>query len=204
MSGTASSIRARRVFTGHEWLDNQEICISADGLITAIRPLPADDASGEVLDGIVCAGLIDLQLYGAQDTMFSNQPTVECIAATFEEHSRAGTVAFQITLNCVAPETMWRAIDACAQVRIPSLGAGKIFSQITSCQCIFQIFAPFKSCVRANRAAQVLHALGLAFFTHSVACSASASFAPLTIFESKNSTFSRAHSTAAAASPVCT
>jgi N-acetylglucosamine-6-phosphate deacetylase len=134
MSGTASSIRARRVFTGHEWLDHQEICVSADGLITAIRPLPAaaDGGADDALDGIVCAGLIDLQLYGAQDVMFSNQPTVECIAATFEEHSRAGTTQFQITLNCVAPETMWRAIDACAQVAQNFLFAQIFSRQISS------------------------------------------------------------------------
>lgn len=96
-----------RVFTGHEWLSNQAISIE-DGLINSLH-----HESGGISDGFLVPGFIDLQVYGGDGLLFSNHQTVAAIQATFDEHIKTGTVAFQITLNCSPKKSMWAAIEAC-------------------------------------------------------------------------------------------
>lgn len=88
-------IRFDKIFTGSEWIRDKSIVIE-DGRIAKIAP---GDGVGAQM-GFLCAGFIDLQLYGGGGKLFSNQVTTECITSTFEEHIKTGTVAFQITLNC--------------------------------------------------------------------------------------------------------
>ena len=101
-------IRFDKIFTGSEWIRDKSIVIE-DGRIAKIAP-----GNGEgVKNGFLCAGFIDLQLYGGGGKLFSNQATTDCITSTFEEHIKTGTVAFQITLNCSPKNTMSQAIQAC-------------------------------------------------------------------------------------------
>ena len=97
---------ASRIFTGQQWLENKEISVT-DGRISAIS-----DGHGVASDNILVPGFIDLQIYGGGGILFSNHQTTESIQATFDEHHKTGTVAFQITLNCNPKENMWKAIDA--------------------------------------------------------------------------------------------
>ena len=101
-------IRFDKIFTGSEWIRDKSIVIE-DGRIAKIAP---GDGEG-YKNGFLCAGFIDLQLYGGGGKLFSNQATTECIRSTFEEHIKTGTVAFQITLNCSPKMTMSQAIQAC-------------------------------------------------------------------------------------------
>lgn len=101
-------ILAKRVFTGHEWLVDQQIHVH-QGRIQEIKSVEGDLQGS----GFICAGFIDLQVYGGGELLFSNHPTEASIAKTFEEHHKTGTTHFQITLNCSPKETMWRAIDSC-------------------------------------------------------------------------------------------
>ena len=96
-----------RVFTGHEWLENQAISFEY-GQIKSMQM-----ETGGVSEGFLVPGFIDLQVYGGGGILFSNHQTEEAIQSTFEEHSRKGTIAFQITLNCSPKSAMWQAIDAC-------------------------------------------------------------------------------------------
>lgn len=66
-----------------------------------------------VANGFLVPGFIDLQVYGGGGLLFSNHQTETAIQATFDEHARTGTIAFQITLNCSPKKTMWAAIEAC-------------------------------------------------------------------------------------------
>jgi N-acetylglucosamine-6-phosphate deacetylase len=100
-----------RVFTGHEWLLNQAIFIE-DGLINSLH-----HEAGGISDGFLVPGFIDLQVYGGGGLLFSNHQTVAAIQATFDEHVKTGTVAFQITLNCSPKKSMWAAIEACKSYR---------------------------------------------------------------------------------------
>lgn len=97
---------ASRIFTGHEWLENKEIIVE-NGLISAIS-----NGQGAASENILVPGFIDLQIYGGGGILFSNHQTTEAIQATFDEHHKTGTVAFQITLNCSPAGSMWKAIDA--------------------------------------------------------------------------------------------
>lgn len=101
-------IKFAKIFTGSEWLLDKSIIIE-DGRIKSI--VSSDGVS--IKNGFLCAGFIDLQLYGGGERLFSNQATTECIASTFEEHIKTGTIAFQITLNCSPKNTMSQAIQAC-------------------------------------------------------------------------------------------
>jgi len=102
------ALRFDKIFTGSEWLSDKSIVIE-QGRILSIIP-----GKGECIkNGFLCAGFVDLQLYGGGGKLFSNQTTTECIASTFEEHIKTGTVAFQITLNCSPRNTMFQAIQAC-------------------------------------------------------------------------------------------
>ena len=101
-------IRFDKIFTGSEWIRDKSIVIE-DGRIAKIAP----GDGGGAKNGFLCAGFIDLQLYGGGGKLFSNQATTECITSTFEEHIKTGTVAFQITLNCSPKNTMSQAIQAC-------------------------------------------------------------------------------------------
>lgn len=97
---------ASRIFTGQQWLENKEISVT-NGRISAIS-----DGSGAASENFLVPGFIDLQIYGGGGILFSNHQTTEAIQATFDEHHKTGTVAFQITLNCSPAESMWKAIDA--------------------------------------------------------------------------------------------
>ncbi len=100
-----------RVFTGHQWLENQAISIE-DGHITSIQ-----NESGGIADGFLVPGFIDLQVYGGGGILFSNHQTEAAIQATFDDHAIKGTVAFQITLNCSPKSSIWAAIQACKSYR---------------------------------------------------------------------------------------
>lgn len=106
---------ASRIFTGHEWLENQEISLE-NGRISAIS-----SGSGAPSDNFLVPGFIDLQIYGGGGILFSNHQTTEAIQATFDEHHKTGTVAFQITLNCSPASSMWKAIDAYTSYNGPGL-----------------------------------------------------------------------------------
>ena len=97
-----------KIFTGSEWLSDKSILIE-QGRITSI----VSGHGGGIKNGFLCAGFIDLQVYGGGERLFSNQATIDCIASTFDEHIKTGTVAFQITLNCSPKNTMSQAIQAC-------------------------------------------------------------------------------------------
>ncbi len=96
----------KKVFTGTEWLNNQAISFE-NGKIAAMETGVGGDQNG-----FLCAGFIDLQVYGGGGLLFSNQQTTQAIQATFDEHIKTGTTHFQITLNCSPKVNMWRAIEA--------------------------------------------------------------------------------------------
>ena len=106
---------ASRIFTGHEWLNNKEISVE-NGRISAIS-----DGQGQASENFLVPGFIDLQIYGGGGILFSNHQTTEAIQATFDEHHKTGTVAFQITLNCNPKEAMWKAIEAYKNYTGPGL-----------------------------------------------------------------------------------
>ena len=108
-------IFAPRLFTGDAWFDNQVIELTPEGRISAIRSaLPSESKGcGSGTRTMVVPGFVDLQVYGGDGHLFSNEQTVQAIYATFREHSKTGTVAFQIAMNCNSAEAMWAAVDAC-------------------------------------------------------------------------------------------
>ena len=106
---------ASRIFTGQQWLENKEISVT-NGRISAIS-----DGHGVASENFLVPGFIDLQVYGGGGILFSNHQTTESIQATFDEHHKTGTVAFQITLNCNPKENMWKAINAYKNYTGPGL-----------------------------------------------------------------------------------
>ena len=104
-------ISANKIFTGREWLFQQEIHVENDRIVAIQAVESIDDI--QYKEGFICPGFIDLQVYGGGGILFSNHQTVESIQKTYEEHLATGTHFFQITLNCSPKESMWKAIEAC-------------------------------------------------------------------------------------------
>lgn len=103
------TIKARKVFTGKEWLEDVEIRTEG-GKILSIKPAIADKWDFE--KGFLMAGMIDLQIYGGEGKLFSNEPDLATIEATYEEIYQSGTRYFQITMNCAPMEYYERALKA--------------------------------------------------------------------------------------------
>jgi N-acetylglucosamine-6-phosphate deacetylase len=106
-----------RVYTGNEILEKADIVVE-NHRIAAITDHAEVGSHAEVinLSGFsIAPAFIDLQVYGGNDKLFNNEPTVETIRATRDAAMKGGTAYFQITLSCSPLETMWKAIDACRE-----------------------------------------------------------------------------------------
>ena len=104
-----------RVFTGDSVLDKAHVTVE-QAQITHVQTTEPDTTGAQVIDlqgKSLAPAFIDLQIYGGKGKLFNNEPTVESIRKTYETVQEGGTFAFQITLSCSPPETMWQAIDAC-------------------------------------------------------------------------------------------
>jgi N-acetylglucosamine-6-phosphate deacetylase len=102
---------ARRLFDGHNYIDNQVLTI-ANGIITAID----NDTSSvdKTLAGLVVPGYIDLQVNGGGGVLFNASPSLSGIRTIMTAHAKFGTTAMLPTLISDTVETMECAADAIA------------------------------------------------------------------------------------------
>src|SRR5829696_6997461 len=103
-------VRAEKMFTGTDWLYNQEIFIE-NGKIQSIEPA----ASGfikEDADSFLAPAFIDFQVYGAAKKLLAVSPTVDTLQTMQEVFSKEGTCLFQPTLATNTIAVFKSAIDA--------------------------------------------------------------------------------------------
>ncbi len=105
--------KAKRVFTGTEWLDNEAV-LCEDGLIKDILPvslLPEDLHVGTTCD-ILAPAFIDIQIYGASSKLFSMYPTKETLAVMNEYCKTGGASLFLPTISTNTADVIKKGIDA--------------------------------------------------------------------------------------------
>lgn len=105
------TLRVAKLFNGEKICERQALVLD-QGKVQEIRPLSAEEDL-DLADGLVCPPFIDLQVYGGGGLLFSNDPSMASIEATFDTHRQTGTGYFQITLNCNPATQVWQAISAC-------------------------------------------------------------------------------------------
>ena len=70
-----------RIFTEYQVLDNHAVLISRDRILAIVPSdeIPNDFEVVDVQGGNICPGLIDLQIYGTGNDLFSAELTVESL-----------------------------------------------------------------------------------------------------------------------------
>jgi N-acetylglucosamine-6-phosphate deacetylase len=101
-----------RIFTGTEWIENGTV-ICDGGRITGI-----DNSSGIHDDAVDCGGqllvpaLLDLQIYGAGDKLFSAYPEPASLAILAEENKKAGVAECLATIATQPLDVIYKSIAA--------------------------------------------------------------------------------------------
>ncbi|MGJ1448475.1 N-acetylglucosamine-6-phosphate deacetylase [Sphingobacterium spiritivorum] len=94
-----------RIFTGTEILSDRMIVLEK-GKISSIIPSEQPPAGAKIIDangGLVSAGLIDLQIYGAGDQLFSAELTSDSLAKIEDTLLKQGCTSY---LLCLATNTI--------------------------------------------------------------------------------------------------
>ncbi|MEO6915027.1 MAG: N-acetylglucosamine-6-phosphate deacetylase [Chitinophagaceae bacterium] len=113
-----------RIYTGSEVLENAAVIIE-DGIIADL--IPADQLPDEIrktdLNGLNLApSLIDLQIYGGNGKLFSNDLSVDTLKATAEYCLAGGASHFMITM---ATDSIEKFLEGVAAVRAYQAEGGK-------------------------------------------------------------------------------
>ncbi len=104
-------LRAEKLFTGEDWLYNQQIVIE-DGIIQSVSPDMDLPFVSNNTPCFVAPAFIDFQVYGAAQKLFSVYPEAETLQVMHEVFSAEGTCLFQPTLATNKIEVFQKAIDA--------------------------------------------------------------------------------------------
>lgn len=104
------SVQAEKIFTGTDWLYNQDIIIE-DGIIKDIAP-NGNVFVKEDADHFIAPAFIDFQVYGAAGKLLAVYPTADTLQTMHEVFSKEGTCLFQPTLATNTIEVFKKGIDA--------------------------------------------------------------------------------------------
>jgi N-acetylglucosamine-6-phosphate deacetylase len=103
-----------RVFTGKEILTGVAV-ITEKEIVTGILPAAGIPAGAEITDlqnKILAPAFIDIQIYGGNGKLFSNDQSVDAIQSTCEYCKSGGASHFFITLATNSMEIFFKGIDA--------------------------------------------------------------------------------------------
>jgi len=100
------------IFTGKEILTGSAILVD-DGVITGFvydTDLPDDYEVRDIGGNNIAPAMIDLQIYGGNGYLFSADPSVEAIEATYKYCLQGGATKFLLTLATNTPEVFNKGI----------------------------------------------------------------------------------------------
>lgn len=105
---------AAQIFDGWTLKEHMAVVVE-QGKVLGLLPLeqlPADAPLHHFPNAILAPSLIDIQIYGGYGQMFSLDPTVESLKATYKYCLDGGASHFQATVATNSLEIMHRAIEA--------------------------------------------------------------------------------------------
>ena len=103
-----------RIFTGETFLTDHAL-ITENGTIVDVVPrkmIPVNAAIVDLPNKILAPAFIDIQIYGGNGKLFSNELSVEAIQATYDYCLSGGAAHFFITLATNSMEVFYKGIDA--------------------------------------------------------------------------------------------
>lgn len=105
--------KAKRVFTGTEWLENKAV-LCEDGFIKDILSLNSlpEGINAEETGEILAPSFIDIQIYGASSKLFSMYPSKETLAVMNEYCLVGGASLFLPTISTNTIDVLKKGIDA--------------------------------------------------------------------------------------------
>lgn len=105
------TIRAEKIFTGTDWLYNQDIVVN-DGTILSVTPSTENTLVSNDADTFVAPAFIDFQVYGAAQKLFAVYPSAKTLGTMNEVFAAEGTCLFQPTLATNTLDVFKKGIDA--------------------------------------------------------------------------------------------
>lgn len=105
---------APRIFTGETWLEDQAIIVKHNHVKAIVHQseLPEGFKKVNYPDCFIAPAFIDIQIYGAQEKLFSQYPGTDALAKLREYCAGGGTTLFLPTLATNTSEVFYRSIDA--------------------------------------------------------------------------------------------
>jgi N-acetylglucosamine-6-phosphate deacetylase len=104
---------AREIFTGQEILTGRAVLVKDKKVvdIVADSEVPAGYLPKKLSDYILAPAFIDLQIYGGNGKLFSNELTTDALEATYEYCLQGGCTRFMITMATNSIEKFLTGID---------------------------------------------------------------------------------------------
>ncbi len=102
------------VFTGDEILYDTAVLVEDGIIVSLLSPdqIPSHYVKWDLQSQLLAPALIDLQIYGGNGKMFSQETTVEAIEHTYEYCKSGGAHHFMITLATNSMEIFLKGIEA--------------------------------------------------------------------------------------------
>ncbi len=103
-----------RIFNGERFLKNACILTDNHKIVSIVteNKIPAHAQRIDLQGNILAPALIDLQIYGGNDGLFGEFPSVEALNATYQYSLAGGAAHFMPTVATHSEKVMFQAIDA--------------------------------------------------------------------------------------------
>jgi len=103
-----------RIFTGETFLADHAVIMENDIIVDVVarKAIPVNAAIVDLPGKILAPAFIDIQIYGGNGKLFSNELSVEAIQATYDYCVSGGAAHFFITLATNSMEVFYKGIDA--------------------------------------------------------------------------------------------
>ena len=92
-----TTIFARRLFDGEQWLSNQEVTFSGSQIVSIVATQTPSNTVTDAVE-ILAPGFIDVHVNGGGGTLFNHTPTLSALEKIVQSHAQFGTVAMMPTL----------------------------------------------------------------------------------------------------------
>ena len=109
-----SAIIAGKIFTGETWLIDHAIIIEEELILDVIpvNQIPSEATCIHFSNHIIAPCFIDLQIYGAKESLLAVEPTIETLQKMYEYCVEGGAHYFQPTIATNTYEVIYTCIDA--------------------------------------------------------------------------------------------